>query len=368
MDGEMNYMGKRVFNFNPGPAGLPLPVLEKVRDELLDYAGTGMSVLEISHRSKEYEKINQDAIDLLHSAMGLPNDYKVLWLGGGASTQFFMVPVNLQVSGKPMEYAVTGTWSQKAMSEAKLYGDAKAVISSEDKKFSYIPKNAAFSANAGFAHMTMNETIHGVEWSYIPQVPKEVPLVCDMSSDFLSRVVDPKKFGVIYAGAQKNFGPAGVCVVIVREDLLTHVPEKVPSMLKWSTHAKENSLYNTPPVFAVYICKLWLEYMKQLGGIPAIEKTNIEKARIIYDIIDKSKGFYKGHAQADSRSRMNVTFRLANEQLEEKCANEATAKGLIGLKGHRSVGGMRASLYNAVTIEGTKALAEFLKDFQAKNQ
>ncbi len=361
-------MGKRVYNFNAGPAGLPLPVLEKVKDELLDYAGTGMSVLEISHRSKEYEKINQDSIDLLRAAMGLPSDYKVLWLGGGASSQFFMVPLNLQLPGKPMEYAVTGAWAQKAIAEAKFYGDAKAVVTTEDKKFSYIPKNVAFSANAAFAHMTMNETIHGVEWSYIPQVPKEVPLVCDMSSDFLSRVIDPKKFGVIYAGAQKNVGPAGVCAVIVREDLLNRVPEKTPSMLKWSTHAKENSLYNTPPVFAVYICKLWLEYMKQIGGIPAIEKMNAEKAKIIYDVIDKSKGFYKGHAQPDSRSRMNLTFRLANEQLEDKCANEATAKGLIGLKGHRSVGGMRASLYNAVTIEGTKALAEFLKDFQAKNQ
>lgn len=361
-------MGKRVFNFNPGPAGLPLPVLEKMRDELLDYSGTGMSVLEISHRSKEYEKINQDSIDLLHEIMGLPSDYKVLWLGGGASTQFFMVPLNLQLPGKLMEYAITGTWSQKAMAEAKMYGETKVAASSEDKKFSYIPKNVAFSANAAFAHMTMNETIHGIEWSYVPQVPKEVPLVCDMSSDFLSRVIDPKKFGVIYAGAQKNVGAAGVCAVIVREDLLTRVPEKAPSMLKWSTHAKENSLYNTPPVFAVYICKLWLEYMKKIGGIPAVEKANIEKAKIIYDVIDKSKGFYKGHAQPDSRSRMNVTFRLANEQLEETCAKEATAKGLVGLKGHRSVGGLRASLYNAVTVEGTKALAEFLKDFQARNQ
>jgi phosphoserine aminotransferase len=359
-------LAKRVFNFNPGPATLPLPVLEQVRDELLNFAGTGMSVIEISHRSKEWEKTMEQADSLVREVMGVPSDYKVIWLGGGASTQFLMVPLNLQVKGKPMEYAVTGGWSQKAVKEASFYGEAKIVASSEDKNFSYIPKNVSFSDNAAFGHMTSNNTLYGTEWHYWPKVPKDVPLVCDMSSDLISREINVKDFGVIYGGAQKNLGPAGVSLVIVREDLLGRVPEKTPSMLKWSTHAKD-SMYNTPPVFAIYISKLALEYTKKIGGVKEIERRNKEKAKILYDVIDQSKGFYKGHSEKGSRSLMNVTFTMANPELEQKCVDEATKLDLIGLKGHRSVGGMRASIYNAMSVEGVKKLAEFMKDFQARN-
>ena len=360
-------MAKRVFNFYAGPATLPLPVLEKARDEFLDFAGTGMSVIEISHRSKEWEKAMTDVDGLVREVMGVPSDYKIMWLGGGASSQFFMAPLNLQVTGKPMEYVSTGSWSQKAIKEAGLYGDVKVIASSEDKKFSYIPKNVSFSDKAAFGHITSNNTIYGTEWQYWPKVPKDVPLVCDMSSDLMSRAVNVKDFGVIYGGAQKNLGPAGVTLVIVREDLLGRVPEKTPTMLKYSTHAKD-VMYNTPPVFAIYIAKLALEYMKGVGGIKEIEKRNRAKAKVIYDVIDGSKGFYKGHAVPDSRSLMNITFTLATPELEQKCVDEATKLDLIGLKGHRSVGGMRASVYNAMPLEGAKKLAQFMKDFQAKNQ
>jgi len=360
-------MAKRVFNFYAGPATLPLPVLEKARDEFLDFAGTGMSVIEISHRSKEWEKAMTDVDGLVREVMGVPSDYKIMWLGGGASSQFFMAPLNLQVAGKPMEYVSTGSWSQKAIKEAGLYGDVKVIASSEDKKFSYIPKNVSFSDKAAFGHITSNNTIYGTEWQYWPKVPKDVPLVCDMSSDLMARVVNVKDFGLIYGGAQKNLGPAGVTLVIVREDLLGRVPEKTPTMLKYSTHAKD-VMYNTPPVFAIYIAKLALEYMKGIGGIKEIEKRNRAKAKVIYDVIDGSKGFYKGHAVPDSRSLMNITFTLATPELEQKCVDEATKLDLIGLKGHRSVGGMRASVYNAMPLEGVKKLAQFMKDFQAKNQ
>ncbi len=360
-------MGKRVINFNPGPAALPLPVLEKARDELLDFAGTGMSVLEISHRSKEYEKVHNGATELLRELLGVPTDYKIAWLQGGASTQFYQVPVNLLLPGKRMEYAITGSWSEKAVKEAGLYGEVKIVATSADQKFSYIPPKVEFGAGASYGHITSNETIHGVEWPYWPKTPSDVPLVCDMSSDFMGRVIDAKKFGVIYAGAQKNLGPAGVTVVIVREDLLTRVGKNVPTMNKWVTHTAENSLYNAPATSAIYISKLVLDYTKQIGGLVAVEKTNREKAKVLYDAIDKSKGYYKGHAKPDSRSMMNITFRLSSEQLEEKFVDESKKAGFIGLKGHRSVGGLRASLYNAVTIEGTRKLVEFMKEFQEKN-
>jgi phosphoserine aminotransferase len=361
-------MTKRVHNFNAGPAALPLPVLEKAQKELLDYKGTGMSVLEVSHRSKEYDATQKHATDLLRELMGIPSDYKVLWLQGGASTQFFQVPLNLQQSGKPMEYVYTGAWSKKAIKEAKFYGEVKVVASSEDRKFSYIPKNVAFSDKAAFAHLTANETIGGIEWHYWPTVPSTVPLAIDNSSDFLDKVIDVKKFGLIYAGAQKNLGPAGVTITIVREDLLGRVPENTPTMLKYKTHAEKDSLYNTPPCFAIYICELVLDHLKAMGGIPAMEKLNREKAKLVYDIIDKSNGFYRGVAEKDSRSLMNVTFNLATPELEAKCVDEAKKNGLIGLKGHRDVGGMRASIYNAVSMDSVKALCNFLTTFKEQNQ
>ena len=361
-------MVKRVYNFYPGPATLPLPVLEKAREELLDYNGLGMSVMELSHRSKEYDKIQEGASNLVRELMGLPDEYHVLWLQGGASTQFYMVPLNLRINGKPMEYVNTGAWSKKAIKEAKFYGDVKVVASSEDENFSYIPRNIEFSEDAAYAHITGNNTIYGTEYHNWPDAPDDVPLVCDMSSNLMDKVIDPKKFGVIYAGAQKNLGPAGVTLVIVRDDLLKRVPEETPTMQKWRTHADKKSLFNTPPCWAVYICKLVLEYWKEKGGVKEIEKMNRKKAKIIYDVIDNSNGFYKGHAQPDSRSLMNVTFNLEMPELEEECVREAERRDLIGLKGHRSVGGMRASIYNAMTIEGVEKLAEFLKEFQENHE
>jgi phosphoserine aminotransferase len=361
-------MTKRVFNFYAGPATLPLPVLEKAKEEFLDFAGTGMSVMEISHRSKEWEKAMADATDLAREMMGIPTDYKVLWLGGGASTQFFMTPLNIQVPGKPMEYVNTGGWSTKAIKEAKHFGEVKVVASSEEENFSYIPQNVEFSEDIAFAHITSNNTLYGTEWSYMPTVPKDVPLVCDMSSDLIARPINVKDYGVIYAGAQKNLGPAGVTLVVVREDLLDRVPDRAPTMQKWKTHAEKDSMFNTPPVFPIYICKLSLEYLKELGGVEKMEKMNVEKAKVLYDVIDASEGFYMGHAREDSRSLMNVTFTMSSPELEQKCVEGGTARGLVGLKGHRSVGGMRASIYNAMPLEGVKKLAEYLKEFQADNQ
>lgn len=360
-------MTKRVFNFYPGPATLPLPVLKKAKEELLDFAGTGMSVMEISHRSAEWDNVMAEADALVRELMHVPSDYKVIWLGGGASTQFLMVPVNLQVAGKPMEYVCTGGWSEKAIKEAGFYGKVDIIATSKNENYSYIPKNVSFSDKAAYGHITSNNTLYGTEWHTWPKVPSDVPLVCDMSSDLMAREIDVKNFGAIYAGAQKNLGPAGVTLVIVREDLLGRVPEKTPTMLKWATHQKD-SMFNTPPVFAIYISKLSLEYLKEIGGVKEIERRNREKAKILYDVIDGSNGFYKGHAKLDSRSLMNVTFTMATPELEQKCVDEATPLDLIGLKGHRSVGGMRASIYNAMPKEGVKKLAEFLKDFQAKNQ
>ena len=361
-------MTKRAYNFYAGPATLPLPVLEKAQKELLNFKNTGMSLMEISHRSKQYAEVHSDASNLVRELMGLPDDYKIMWLQGGASTQFYMVPLNLQIKGKSMEYVNTGAWSKKAIKEGKFYGDVNVVASSEDETFSYIPKDIKFSDTAAFAHITGNNTIYGTEFHEWPKTPSGVPLACDMSSHIMDKVIDPKKFGVIYAGAQKNIGPSGVTLVIVREDLLDRVPENTPTMQKWKTHAEKDSLFNTCPCWAIYICKLSLEHLKNLGGVSAIEKINRKKAKMLYDAFDKSDGFYKGHAKADSRSLMNVTFNLPTPELEAKCVAEALEKGLVGLKGHRSIGGMRASIYNAMPIEGVQALTDFMKEFHEKNQ
>jgi len=361
-------MTKRVYNFYAGPATLPLAVLKKAQKELLNFENTGISLMEISHRSKEYDKMHKDASMLVKDLMVIPDDYKIMWLQGGASSQFYMVPLNLQKDRKPMEYVNTGVWSKKAIKEGKIYGEVKVIASSENDNFSYIPKNIAFSNDAAFAHITGNNTIHGTEYQEWPNVPSNVPLACDMSSHIMDKVIDPKKFGVIYAGAQKNIGPAGVTLVIVREDLLDRVPENTPTMQKWKTHADKDSLFNTAPCWAIYMCKLALEHLKGLGGITSIEKINRNKAKLLYDIIDKSEGFYTGHSKEDSRSLMNVTFNLPTPELEEKCIKEGLLKGLIGLKGHRSIGGMRASIYNAMSIEGVQKLAGFLKEFQENSE
>ena len=347
---------------------MPLPALEKAKEEFLDFAGTGMSVLEISHRTKEWQTAIDQATDLVKDLLGVPSEYKILWLSGGASTQFYMVPLNLQVKDKPMEYVNTGGWSTKAIKEAKLYGEVKVIASSEEEKFSYIPSDVTFSDNTAFAHITGNNTLYGTEWQSIPNTSDDVPLVIDLSSNLMDQEMDVKNFGMIYAGAQKNLGPAGVTLVVVREDLINRVPEATPSMQKWSTHVGKGSMFNTPPVFPIYMCKLALEYLKGIGGVKTLEKINREKAKILYDVIDGSDGFYKGHARKDSRSLMNVTYTLASEDLETKCVAGGTERGLIGLKGHRSVGGMRASIYNAMPIEGVKALAEYLEEFKEQNQ
>ncbi|MGA1872406.1 MAG: 3-phosphoserine/phosphohydroxythreonine transaminase [Thermoplasmatota archaeon] len=361
-------MTKRVYNFYAGPATLPLPVLERARDELLDFAGTGMSVMEISHRSKEYDKVHHEAMDLVRELMGLKDDRKVLWLQGGASTQFYQVPLNLQLPGKKAQYVNTGAWSKKAIKEAKFYGEVEVIASSEEDNFRYIPRDVEFSDDIAFAHITGNNTIFGTEWHYSPKVPDDVPLVADLSSNLMDKVEDFNRYGVFYAGAQKNLGPAGVTLVVVREDLLERVPENTPTMQKWSTQAGKDSLFNTGPVFPIYMCWLSLQYLKDMGGVGEVEARNRHKAKLLYDVIDGSDGFYKGHAREDSRSLMNVTFNLATPELEAKCVEEGKARDLIGLKGHRSVGGMRASIYNAMTLEGVKTLTEFLEEFQAVNQ
>lgn len=360
-------MVKRAFNFYAGPATLPLPALEKAQKELLNFKNTGMSLMEISHRSKEYAEVHSEASNLVRSLMKLPDEYKIMWLQGGASTQFYMVPLNLQQKGKPLEYVNTGAWSKKAIKEGKFYCKVNVVASSEDATFSYIPDDINFSDNAALAHITGNNTIYGTEYEKWPDVPSNVPLACDMSSHIMDKVIDPKKFGVIYAGAQKNIGPSGVTLVIVREDLLDRVPENTPTMQKWKTHADKDSLFNTGPCWAIYMCKLSLEHLKNLGGVSAIEKINRKKAKMLYDAFDKSDGFYKGHARPDSRSLMNVTFNLPTPELEAKCIAEGLQKGLVGLKGHRSIGGMRASIYNAMPIEGVQALVDFLTQFKENN-
>ena len=361
-------MTKRVYNFYAGPATLPLEVLKKAQKELLNWENTGMSLMEISHRSKQYDAMHKEASSLVKELMCLTDEYKVMWLQGGASTQFWMVPLNLRIQDKSLEYVNTGTWSTKAIKEAKFYGNVSVVASSEDEKFSYIPKNIKFSDKAAYAHITGNNTIYGTEYHNWPRTPGNVPLVCDMSSNMMNKVIDPKMFGVIYAGAQKNIGPAGVTLVIIRDDLLDRVPENTPTMQKWITHVNKDSLFNTGPCWAIYICKLCLEHLESIGGVPAIEKINRKKAKTLYDLFDNSNGFYKGHAKPDSRSLMNVTFNLPTPELEEKCVKEALEHDLVGLKGHRSVGGMRASIYNAMPIDGVNALADFLKEFQENNQ
>ena len=361
-------MAKRVFNFNAGPAALPLPVLEEAQRDLLDFQGTGMSILEMSHRSKEFQPIVEEAENLFKELLGAPADYRVLFLQGGASTQFAMVPMNFLPAGATADYILTGTWSKKALDEAVKIGDAKVAASSEETNFDRIPElsSVKLSDSPAYIHITSNNTIFGTSWVNLPNFG-DIPLVADMSSDILSRPFDVRPYGLIYAGAQKNPGPAGVTVVLIRPDFLERVPKNIPTMLRYDIHAKNNSLYNTPPVFSIYIVLLVLRWLKAQGGLAAMEKLNKAKAALIYDTIDNSGGFYRGHAQKDSRSLMNVTFRLPNEELEKKFAAEATQAGLVGLKGHRSVGGMRASIYNAVPLEACQALADFMKEFQKQN-
>ena len=360
-------MGKRIFNFNAGPAALPLPVLEEIQAEFLDYKGTGMSITEISHRSKPFDAVINEAVERTKRLLSLGDDYQVLFLQGGASMQFCMIPLNLALPGKPVDYINTGTWSTKAIKEAKILGlDVRVIASSEDKNFSYIPKEYAIDPEAAYLHFTSNNTIKGTQWAEFPKAGK-VPLVCDMSSDIMSRPFDAAPFGLIYAGAQKNIGPAGTALVIIRKDMLERVPDNLSTMLKYTTFAKENSMYNTPSCFTIYTINLVLKWLEEtVGGLKAMEKNNQEKGATLYNYIDQS-GYYRGTAEKDSRSLMNVTFRLPSEDLEKQFIKEATAAGMVGLKGHRSVGGCRASIYNAMPVEGVQTLVDFMKAFEKKN-
>ena len=361
-------MEKKIYNFYPGPAVLPRPVLEKVQEELLDFGGTGLSILEISHRSKTYDGVHMEAEARMKKLLDLGDDYRCLFLQGGASGQFAMIPMNFLSPGRTADYLLTGSWSQKAYKEAARMGNAHIAASTEEDNFNRIPspEEIKFSPDPVYIHLTSNNTIMGTQWQDFPDCG-DVPLMADMSSDILSRPFDAKKFSLIYAGAQKNLGPAGVTVVVIKESLLEKINENVPIIFNYKTHADKDSLYNTPPVFAIYVVNLVLKWIEENGGLAAMAERNREKAALIYKEIDESDGFYRGHAQKESRSLMNITFRLPDPDLEKKFVEESTANGLIGLKGHRSVGGLRASLYNAMTLEGAQALAAFMREFREKN-
>ena len=356
----------RVHNFNPGPAALPLPVLQEIQSDLLNYKGEGLSVMEMSHRSKTFDGIIKEAEELTKEVLAVPSGYKVIFMQGGATLQFAAVPLNLLGENQSADYINTGSWSKKAIEEAQKMGKKVNVIASSEKdNFNHIPDNYKITTGAAYVHITSNNTIFGTQWAHYPE-SSGVPLVCDMSSDIACRQVNVEKFGLIYAGAQKNVGPAGVTLVIIREDLMNRSPENIPTITNYKIIGGKDSLYNTPPTFAVYVVKLVLEWIKQAGGLQKIGAINKQKAETLYKIIDTSS-FYKGTAHSSSRSIMNVTFRLPSEELEKKFIAEATNNGMIGLKGHRSVGGIRASIYNAVSLESVTVLSQFMNEFETKN-
>ena len=357
---------KRVYNFNPGPAALPYEVLQQAQLEMLDYKGTGMSVMEISHRSKEFESIIQTADADLRELLGIPANYKIMFLQGGASLQFAMLPMNLRATGSA-DYIVTGTWSKTAFKEAQKLGTTRTAANTESEGFKSLPTKLDLDPKAAYLHFTSNETIHGVEFFKEPTPPAGVPLVCDSSSDFISHPIDVSKYALIYAGAQKNAGPSGVVIVIARDDMLERTPANLPVMLDYKALAASGSLHNTPPCYAIYITGLVFKWVKELGGLEAIGKRNHAKADLVYKTIDESGGFYRGHANKEARSMMNIPFRLPSEELEDAFASESKKNDLIGLKGHRSVGGMRASIYNALDIKAAEELTKFMRDFQKKH-
>ena len=357
----------RVYNFSAGPAVLPEEVLQEAADEMLDYRGTGMSVMEMSHRSKAYDTIIKEAEADLRELMNIPDNYKVLFLQGGASQQFAMIPMNL-MKNRVADYIVTGQWAKKAYQEASLYGKANKIASSEDKTFSYIPdcSDLPISEDADYVYICENNTIYGTKFKTLPNT-KGKPLVADVSSCFLSEPVDVTKYGVIYGGVQKNIAPAGVVIVIIREDLITEdVLPGTPTMLRYKIHADADSLYNTPPAYGIYICGKVFKWLKKMGGLEAMKERNEKKAKILYDYLDESK-LFKGTVRKEDRSLMNVPFITGNEELDAKFVKEAKEAGFENLKGHRTVGGMRASIYNAMPIEGVEKLVEFMKKFEAEN-
>ena len=357
----------RVYNFSAGPSMLPLPVLERAQADLIDYQGTGMSEMEMSHRSPVFEKIIADAEKLLRELLDIPENYKVLFLQGGASTQFSAVPLNLLNRSHKADYVVTGQFSKKAYKEAQKYGDIRLAASSEDKNNIFIPQltREDFREDADYVHICWNNTIFGTKWNYIPDTGA-APLVADMSSSILSEPVDISKYGLIYAGAQKNIAPAGVTIVIVRDDLIGNADPKIPVMLDYKTQAENGSMYNTPPCWSIYMAKLVFEYLIETGGLGERKKINERKASILYDYLD-SQDYYIAAAEKEYRSLMNITFVTGNADFDKKFASEAAAEGLVNLKGHRSVGGMRASIYNAMPVEGVEKLVSFMKKFAENN-
>ncbi len=361
-------MQQRIYNFSAGPAVLPEDVLKEAQENLFSLPGVGMSILEISHRSKTFDKIVNDTKADLRSLLNINDNYEILFLQGGASLQFSMVPLNLMPPKNKADYIITGSWSKKALKEAKRVGTINIAATTEGENFNRIPKQSELKLDpdASYVHYTSNNTIYGTEWQKEPEVGK-VPLVCDASSDILSKKIDVNKYALIYAGAQKNMGPSGVTLVIIRKDLVERSSDSLHTMLNYKIQIENASLYNTPNTFGIYIIGLVAKWLLKNGGLDAMYKANKEKANLLYKCIDESKGFYKGHALPDSRSLMNLTFRLATEELEKKLISEATAAGFDGLKGHRSVGGLRASIYNAFPEKGVEALVKFMKDFQGKN-
>ncbi len=360
-------MHARIDNFNPGPAALPLPVLEEIQSSFLNFSGSGMSITEVSHRSKWFDAVIEDAIARTRRLLGIDQRFKVLFLQGGASMQFAMAPMNFAAAGQTVDYINTGTWSTKAIKEAEIQGKTVNVAaSSEDRNFAYIPRELDLTPDAAYVHITSNNTIKGTQWAAFPDTAG-VPLIADMSSDIMSRPFDAAPFGLIYAGAQKNIGPSGVCMVIVRDDLLARSPADIPTMLNYNTYADKNSMYNTPPCFAIYVVQLVLKWLEEtVGGLAQMDALNRRKAGLIYDHVDQSE-FYRGTADADSRSLMNVTFRLPSEDLEQRFMAQALENGLGGLKGHRSVGGCRASIYNASEMGAVEALVDFMRTFEQQN-
>lgn len=359
---------KRVYNFSAGPSVLPESVLRRAADEMLDYQGSGQSVMEMSHRSKVYGGIIESAESLLREVMGIPDNYKVLFLQGGASSQFAMVPLNLMTGSGKADYVLTGQWATKAYKEAARYGQANVVASSKDKTFSYIPKldPATFTPDADYFHICLNNTIYGTRYTTLPETGN-VPLVADISSCILSEPIDVSKFGVLYAGAQKNMAPAGLTVVIIREDLIGHAMEMTPTMFNYQTHADNGSMFNTPPCYTIYMAKLVLEWLKNdIGGLEEMKKINEKKAAMLYDFLDQSK-LFKGTVVPEDRSLMNVPFVTGSEELDAKFVKEAAAADFVNLKGHRSVGGMRASIYNAMPVEGVEKLVAFMAQFEKEN-
>lgn len=362
-------MSQRAYNFNAGPAALPLEVLQQAQEEFVEFQGTGMSIMEMSHRSKNYEQVNNETSALFKELLSVPENYKVLFLQGGATTQFAMVPMNFLREGKVASYVNTGSWAQKAIKEAELFGQTAIAATSEADQYKKLPdlSSLKLDSNSAYLHITSNETIEGVQFKDFPDTGS-IPLISDMSSDILSRPFDVSKFGLLYAGAQKNLGPSGVTVVLIREDLLQDLPKKLPTMLRYEIHAKNDSLYNTPPSYSVYMVNLVLKWVKNQGGLAALAERNETKAKLVYDTIDNSDGFYRGVADIGSRSNMNITWRMKDEELENAFVKESQKHGFVGLKGHRSVGGLRASAYNAVPYESCKALADFMIDFKQRNQ